>query len=172
MEVVRDEEGGVVVSFGSWEEVVDRVYDQGLEEPEHIVSDGDRAIAWAIELVYGSKAPHQLCHFHLLREYRRDIGKKGWQEAKALLGSKSREEAEEWGARLMEATEGKAAYWCEKAKGKGLTFLRTGHERWKTTSRLERFQRKLSRRESLGSAWSPHNLEVLLAQAILATSPI
>jgi hypothetical protein len=65
--------------------VVERVYEGGIREPAQVVSDGDPAIAGAIELVYGAQVPHQLCQFHLLQEYRRNLEIVGWAEAKALL---------------------------------------------------------------------------------------
>ena len=59
---------------GGWAEVIDRAWQQGAQHPRHLVSDGDGAIAAGIELVYDGEAPHQLCAFHLLRKYRRNIG--------------------------------------------------------------------------------------------------
>ena len=44
----------------------------------------------------------------------------------------------------------------------GVAHLDTGQERYKTTSRLERLNRELRRREKLGTVWSPHNLLALL----------
>lgn len=170
LKVVRDEEGTVFLSFGTWEQVVDQLYEGGLREPVHAVSDGDPAIAGALELVYGVQTPHQLCQFHLLQEYRRNVGKVGWVEAKALLGSRNWEEAQQWAQRLQQVTKGKAGYWCNKALEKGLTYLKTGQVRWRTTSRLERFNRELRRRERMGTWWSPHNLIVLLSHGIPPTS--
>lgn len=170
LKVARDERGGVSFSFGGWDQVIDRLYEKGLTEPVHIVSDGDPAIAGAIEWVYGVQVPHQLCQFHLLREYRRNVGKVGWTEAKALLGSQSRIEAQEWAKRLQRVTGGKAGYWCDKVLQKGLTYLKTGQVQWRTTSRLERFNRELRRRERQGTWWSPHNLIVLLAHGVQLTS--
>ena len=63
--------------FGSWTEVIDRAWQLGAQHPAHLVGDGDGAIAAGIELVYGGEAPHQLRAFHLLREYRRNIGRSG-----------------------------------------------------------------------------------------------
>jgi transposase-like protein len=156
--------------FGSWEQVVERLYEGGLRGPAHVVSDGDPAIAGAIELVYGIQVPHQLCQFHLLQEYRRKVGKVGWIEAKALIGAQSWQEAQHWAQGLQKATGGKAGYWCDKVLQKGLTYLKTGQVQWRTTSRLERFNRELRRRERLGTWWSPHNLTVLLARGIQLTS--
>ena len=69
--MVRDDHGSVMVSFERWSDVVDEAYNQRVQEPIHLVSDGDRAIAGAMQIVYGSKTAHQLCQFHLLQEYRR-----------------------------------------------------------------------------------------------------
>lgn len=170
LKVVRDDLGEVMASFESWQRVLDSLYERGLEQPAHMVSDGDKAIAEAINQVYGSSTPHQLCQFHLLREYQRNIGMKGWQEAKALLGSQSMEEAHTHVKRLLEVAGTQADYWCGKVLEKGLTFLRTGQRRLKTTSRLERFQRELRRREHMGTCWSAHNLLVLLHQSGLVDS--
>lgn len=54
------------------------------------------------------------------------------------------------------------AYWCRKALDQGLRHLDTGQEQYKTTSRLERLNRELRRREKLGTVWSPYNLPALL----------
>ena len=170
LKVIRDNEGNVLVSFDDWEKAISGLYEQGLESADHLVSDGDRAIEGAIELVYGSKAPHQLCQFHLLREYRRNIGSLGFKQAKDLLEAQSKGEAYKLASVLNRVTGGKAAYWSDKVLRKGLTFLETGHERFKTTSRLERFQRELRRRESMGTWWTPYNLIVLLQHAGLVNS--
>ena len=114
---------------------------KGLGEPAHVVSDGDPAIAGAIELVYGAQVPHQLCQFHLVREYRRNVGKAGWVEARALPGSQDWIEAPGWAQGLQRVTEGKASYWCDKVLQKGLTYLKTGQVQWRTTPRLERSNR-------------------------------
>ena len=84
----------------------------GAQHPQHLVSDGDGAIAAGIELVYGGEAPHQLCAFHLLREYRRNIGVAGYAAARRLLDAGS----------LTEIAGDGASYWCEKALVKGLPF--------------------------------------------------
>ena len=59
-----------------------------------VVSDGDRAIAAgrqmvSCKMVYGREVPHQFCHFHLLREYRRNLGWDGWTEGRRLLAPAS-----------------------------------------------------------------------------------
>ena len=46
---------------------------------------------------------------------------------------------------------GAADYWCEKALSKGLRHLATGQVAHRTTSRLERHNRELRRREQLGT---------------------
>ena len=69
--------------------------------PVHVVSDGDRAIAAGLQTVYGREVPHQLCHFHLLREYRRNLGWDGWAEARRLLASESVAEGRQWARRVV-----------------------------------------------------------------------
>ena len=86
LKVIRDAAAGTALgAFGSWAEVIDRAWQLGAQHPQHLVSDGDGAIAAGIELVYGGEAPHQLCAFHLLREYRRNIGTAGFAAARRLL---------------------------------------------------------------------------------------
>lgn len=162
MKVVRDENGVALGSFAGWGAVIDLAWQQGATAPVHLVSDGDRAIAEGIALVYGSKAPHQLCHFHLLREYRRNLGWDGWREAQQLLAAESPAAALGWARRIMALTEGRARYWCEKALTQGLRHLETGEGEYKTTSRLERQNREYRRREKMGTVWSTHNLLALL----------
>ena len=164
LKVVRDEHGVALGSFASWGEVIDQAWRQGAAMPRHLVSGGDRAIGEGIALVYGSEAPHQLCHFHLLREYRRNLGWDGWWEARQLLRAESRAAAIGWVRQIMALTEGRGRYWCEKALGQGLRHLETGEWQYKTTSRLERQNREYRRRGKMGTVWSPHNLLVLLQQ--------
>ncbi len=170
LKVVRDENGTVMGSFGRWEEVLGEAYNRGVTDPVHLVSDGDRAIAEAIQVVYGSKAPHQLCQFHLLREYRRNIGVRGWAEAKELLKASNLTQARSLAVRIIDLTDGQALYWCRKALSQGLKHLETSQSRYKTTSRLERFQREIRRRERMGTVWSPHNLLMLLQRRGLLSS--
>ena len=77
--------------------------------------------------------------------------------------------AEHWGGGVCGgAAAGAAAYWCEKALSKGLRHLTTGQVGHRTTSRLERHNRVLRRREQLGTVWTEHNLLALLqAQGLL-----
>ena len=75
---IRAAAGTALGAFGSWAEVIDLAWQQGAQ---HLVSDGDWAIAAGIDLVYGGEVPHQLCAFHLLREYRRNIGVAGFAAA-------------------------------------------------------------------------------------------
>ena len=90
IKVIRAAAAGTALgAFGSWTEVIDRAWQQGAQRPKHLVSDGDGAIAAGIELVYGGEAPHQLCAFHLLREYRRNIGMAGFAAARRLLNAGS-----------------------------------------------------------------------------------
>ena len=142
--------GTALVSFGPWAEVIDRAWQLGAQRPQHLVSDGDWAIAAGIELVYGGEAPHQLSLLYLLREYRRNIGATGFAAARRLLAACSLAEGREWARRIMRASDGAARYWCEKALSKGLRHLATGQVEHRTTSRLERHNREL-RREKLGA---------------------
>ena len=138
LKVIRDAATGTALgAFGSWAEVIDRAWQQGAQRPQHLVSDGDGAIAAGIELVYGGEAPHQLCAFHLLREYRRNIGMAGFAAARRLLDAGSLAEGREWARRIMRLTDGAAGYWCAKALSKGLRHLATGQAAHRTTSRLE-----------------------------------
>ena len=163
LKVIRDAAGGTALgAFGSWAEVIDLAWQQGAQRPQHLVSDGDGAIAAGIELVYGGEAPHQLCAFHLLREYRRNIGAAGFAAARRLLDATSLVEGRKWARRIMRATAGAAGYWCEKALSKGLRHLATGQVAHRTMSRLERHNRELRRREQLGTVWTEHNLLALL----------
>ena len=165
LKVIRAAAAGTALgAFGSWAEVIDRAWQQGAQRPQHLVSDGDGAIAAGIELVYGGEAPHQLRAFHLLREYRRNIGTAGFAAARRLLDAGSLAEGREWARRIMRATDGVARYWCEKALSKGLRHLATGQARHRTTSRLERHNRELRRREQLGTVWTEHNLLALLQE--------
>ena len=151
-------------SFGAWAEVIDRAWRLGAQHPQHLVSYGNGAIAARIELVYGGDTPHQLCAFHLLREYRRNIGTAGFAAARRLLDATSLAEGRAWARRIMRATDGVARYWCEKALSKGLRHLATGQAAHRTTSRLERHNRELRRREKLGTVWTEHNLLALLQE--------
>ena len=162
MKVIRDESGTALATFAGWEAAIDLARQQGAATPVHVVSDGARAIAAGLQMVYGREAPHQLCHFHLLREYRRNLGWDGWAEAQGLLASASVAEARRWARRVVALTGGQAEYWCRKALREGLRHLQTGQGRFKTTSRLERQNREYRRREKMGTVWSPHNLLILL----------
>ena len=103
-----------------------------------------------------------MCAFRLLREYRRDIGVSGFAAARRLLAAGSLAEGREWARRIMRAMAGAARYWCEKALSKGLRHLATGEVAHRTTSRLERRNRELRRREKLGAVWTERNLLALL----------
>ena len=107
MKVVRDERGNVMATFGSWQETVNAAYISGAKSPAHIVSDGDLAIASAIDMTYGNQINHQLCQFHLLREYLRNIGDSGFSEALKLLRSESMAQAR---IHAVYLSEGKAEY--------------------------------------------------------------
>ena len=100
-------------------------------------------------MAYDRGAPHQLCQFHLLREYKRNIGGVEFSEAKALLDADDKEQARERAGRIVALARGKALRWCVKALRKGLTHLRTGESRYRTTSLLERFNREIQVRERM-----------------------
>ena len=111
LKVIRAAAAGMALgAFGSWSEVIDLAWQLGAQHPQHLVSDGDGAIAAGIELVYGGEAPHQLCAFYLLREYRRNIGTAGFAAARQLLNAGSLAEGREWARRIMQATDGAARY--------------------------------------------------------------
>ena len=170
MKVIRDDMGNVMATFDSWQKAVNEAYMSGAHSPRHVVSDGDLAIASAIDMTYGNHTNHQLCQFHLLREYLRNIGDAGFSEALKLLRSESLAEARTHARHVVYLSEGEAEYWCEKALSKGLAHLESGQSRYKTTSLLERLNRELRRRERMGTWWNPHNLLVLLQRRGLITS--
>ena len=173
LKVIRNAAAGMALAaFGSWAEVFDRARQLGAQHPQHLVSGGDEAIAAGIELVYGGDTVHQLCAFHLLREYRRNIGASGFAAARRLLNAGSVAEGREWARRIMRAMDGATRYWCAKALSKGLRHLATGQARHRTTSRLERHNRELRRREQLGTVWTEHNLLALLQEQGLINQTI
>ncbi len=126
LKVIRDDLGIVLGQFGTWKEVIDRARQAWAEAPVHLVSYGDLAIAHGLQMVYGRLAPHQLCHFHPLKEYRRNIGLEGCEEAKKLLSSRSQQEGVEYAKGIVASTGGRGAYWCRKALNLGLRHLDTG----------------------------------------------
>ena len=125
LKVIRDAAGTALGAFGSWAEAIDRAWQLRAHHPAHPVSDGDGAIAAGIDLVYGGEARRQLCAFHLLREYRQNIGVAGFAAARRLLNAGSLSEGREWARRIMRATAGAARCWCEKALYEGLRHLTT-----------------------------------------------
>ena len=110
LKAIRAAPGTALGIFGTWAEVIDRAGSWGARHPGHPVSDGDGAIAMGIEPVYGGEAPHQLCAFHLLREYRRNIGTAGYAAAWLLLHAGSQAEGREWARRIMRATARAASF--------------------------------------------------------------
>ena len=100
-------DGAALGTFGSWEDALDDVQASGVVSPAHLVRDGDRVIGSAIGLVYGGKDKHQLCQFHLLREYRRNIGSAGFAEAKALLDADNLAQGRELAESIMFLTGGR-----------------------------------------------------------------
>ena len=81
-----------------------------------------------------------------------------------LLNADSLAEGRAWARQIMRATAGAARYWCDKTLSKGLRHLTTGQVTHRTTSRLERHNRELRRREQLGTVWTEHNLLALLPE--------
>ena len=75
-------------------------------------------------MAYDRGTPHQLCQFHLLREYKRNIRERGVLGCQALLESDDMDQARECAGRVVPLTGIKALYWCVKALRKGLTHLR------------------------------------------------
>ena len=91
LQVVRAADTGVSLgSFDSWAAVIDRTWQLGAQAPLHPVSDGDAATVAGIALVYGRGAPHQLCVFHLLREYCGTWGKPVLRRLSGCCGRKVR----------------------------------------------------------------------------------
>ena len=70
-------------------------------------------------MTYGNQTNHQLCQFHLLREYLRNIGEKGFSEAVKLLRSESVAQARMHAKRAVHLSEGEAEYWCKKGVEQG-----------------------------------------------------
>ena len=70
----------------------------------------------------------------------------------------------EGSAAALRKTDGGESYWREEALVKGLRHLATGTVAHRTTSRLERHNRELRRREQLGTVWTEHNLLALLQE--------
>ena len=157
--------GGLGVFWRLGRSVIDRARQLGAQRPEHLVSDGNSDIAAVLEagLWPGGAAP-EVRVFHLLRECRRNIGVAGFAAARRLLDAGSLAEGREWARRIMRLTDGVARYWCEKALSKGLRHLATGQVARRTTSRLERHNRELRRREQLGTVWTEHNPLALLPE--------
>ena len=88
-------------------------------------------------------------------------------DAKKLLSSQSRREGADWVRRIVAATGGRGVYLCRKVLDQGLRHLDTDQERYKTTSRMQRLNRKFRGWEQLGTLWSPHNLQALLEIRVL-----
>lgn len=88
--------------------------------PFDLVSDGDWSIAQGLQVAYGRQVPHQLRHFHLLQEYRRNIGWAGWEEAKKLLSSLSRREGADNVKRIVDVKGCQVTYWRRKPLNQGL----------------------------------------------------
>ena len=162
MKVVRDGRGVALAPFASQGEVIDQAWWKSRERPLHLVSDDARAIAAGIQMVYGRQMSHQLCHFHLLREYRRNVGWEEWREAKALPNGASMAEADGHATQIISLTGSEGLHWCRKALSQELRHLQTREKKYQITSRPERQNREYRKREKLGTVWSPHNLLALL----------
>ena len=139
LKVARDERGVAVASAGSWEDALMTVHDLGASVPRHIVSDGDKAI----DMAYGRRAPRQLCHFHLLREYTRNTRVMGFSETKALLGADDMEQAREYAGRIVALTGRQGALLACQSVAKEVD---AGETRYRATSLLERFNREIRAR--------------------------
>ena len=90
------------------------------------------------------------------------MGRRDLRRRRRLMNAGSLAEVEGSAAQVLRETDEAAAYWCEKALSKGLRHLATGQVGHRTTSRLERHNRDLRRREQLGTVWTEHNLLALL----------
>ena len=170
LKVIRAAAAGTALgAFGSWAEVIDLAWQQGAQRPQHLVSDGDGAIAggdwsWCM----AGKRRISCARFTCCGSTGETFGTAGFAAARRLLNAGSLAEGREWARRIMRATAGTAGYWCEKALSKGLRHLATGQVAHRTTSRLERHNRELRRREKLGTVWTEHNLlELLPEQGLL-----
>ena len=160
LKVARDERGVAAASVGSWERALMAVRDLGADAPRHIVSDGDRAIESVIGMAEALRI--SCVNFTCCASARATIGIVGFSEAKALLGSDDMEQARSYAGRIVALTGGKALRWRVKALENGLTHLRTGDTKYRATSLLERYNREIRARERMGTAWTVHNLLVLL----------
>lgn len=90
------------------------------------------------------------------------MGSLGFSEAKALLESDAMERARGYAGRIVAVTGGKARYWRVKTLRKGMTHPRTRESKYLTTSLLECFNSEIRAREWMGTAWTVHNLPVML----------
>ena len=116
-------------------------------------------------MAYDRGTPHQLCQFHLLREYKRDIGKVGFSQAKALLRTDDMERAREYACRIVALPRGKA---------EGVALARQGIAKRidaSTDGRRVEIPRDVAvgavqsgdtGRARMGTAWTVHNLLALL----------
>jgi len=143
LKVIRDAAAGTALgSFGSWSEVIDRAWQLGRSV---------RRISCPCFICCGSIGG-TLGHLVLRRR----------------LDADSLAEGQEWARGIMRLTDGAASYWREKTLSRGLRHLATGQVEHRTSSRLERHNRELRRREKLGTVWTGHNLLALLqAQGLI-----
>ena len=149
-------------AFVPWAEVIDRAWQLGAEHPEHLVSDGNGAIAAGIGLVYGGEGHISRARFACCGSICGTLGGGG------ICGGAAAECRQFSGSGglcgALRETDGAASYWCAKALVKGLRHLMTGQASYRTTSRLERHNRELRRREQLRTVWTEHNLLALLPE--------
>ena len=135
LKVIRDAAAGTaLVTFGPWSEVINRAWQLG------------RSVRRIICICF-------IC-----------CGSTGGTLAARRLDAGSLAEGREWARRIMRVTAGAAGYWREKALSIGLCHLATGQAAHRKTSRLERHNRELRRREKLWTVWTEHNLLALLPE--------
>ena len=106
LKAASDERGVALAFAGSWEDAVAAARDLCAAAPRHAVS----AVDSAIDMTYDKDTSHHLCQFHLLREYKRNIGSVGFSDAKALIGADYMKQAREYAGRIVALTGGKAWY--------------------------------------------------------------
>ena len=61
-------------------------------------------------MAYDKDTPHQLCQFHLLREYKRNIGIVEFSETNALLDADDMEQARGYAGLILALTGDKARH--------------------------------------------------------------
>ena len=161
LKVIRDGLGVVLGHFGSWEEAIDRGWQAGAQDPLHRVSDGDRAIARDCSWYMADGRPASCVTFISCRNIAATWAGKDGKKRRSCCPAR----VDGRGGLREENCSGDGrpgSLLVSKGAEPGIAHLDTGQERYKTTSRLERLNRELRRREKLGTVWSPHNLLALL----------